>query len=227
MAILKNSTINDTGFLGLPSGTRANRPVTPNNGQLRNNTDSSLYENYSNSSWKNNNSNWIITETFRTTPGYIPQVLIQAESAGSNNNAPGRRQFIQIDGTTVLAADAPRSYRVTKLRKPINGNWTYIASNGYDVYGSQSDADAARTFLEGFVEGEMLILNTWDEPESRRIQLAPVLTDSFGSSINAFRARWNFRDSHLLISIKGYTKPLFEQQRPAGIAGPAVSMWLS
>lgn len=226
MANLKNTTVNDTGFLSLPSGSRNTRPTSAVPGQVRNNTDTGLYENYKNNKWKTNNSDWIISQTFRSNPGYVPRVLIQAESMGLNNTSPGRRQFIQIDGNTVLDASSPRSYRLTKLRKDSNGEWTYVSSNGYDVYGNQTAADNAIVFLNEFDNGEMLILNTYDEPLNRRTQLTPELIDHFGSGIEAFRSRWNGRDSHLLISIKGSTKPLFEQHRPSGIAGPAVSMWL-
>jgi hypothetical protein len=38
MATLKNTTINDTGYLGLPTGTTAQRPVSPVNGYVRFNT---------------------------------------------------------------------------------------------------------------------------------------------------------------------------------------------
>lgn len=38
MAILKNTTTNDTGFLQLPSGTTGQRPASPQNGQMRYNT---------------------------------------------------------------------------------------------------------------------------------------------------------------------------------------------
>lgn len=38
MAQLKNTSINDTGFLQLPSGTTAQRPTSPANGQMRYNT---------------------------------------------------------------------------------------------------------------------------------------------------------------------------------------------
>lgn len=224
MAILKNTIIQDTSGIKLPSGTTAQRP-TAVQGQLRLNTDAGILEDYNGNGWTRN-SDWVISRTYRTAPTYTPQVLIQVESAGSNNGSPGYRQFIQINGTTVLDANAPRSYRITKLRKDTNGFWTYIASNGYDVYGLQTDADAARVFLEGFVNGEMLILNTWDEPNNRRSQLLPVLKDSFGSTIEAYRSFWAFRDSHLLISIKGANKPLFEEHRTTSIPGSNVSMWL-
>jgi hypothetical protein len=53
MSILKNTTINDTGSLQIPSGTTAQRPTSPVPGMLRYNTTLSNYEWYDNnlSSW--------------------------------------------------------------------------------------------------------------------------------------------------------------------------------
>jgi len=46
MANLKNTTINDTGFLQLPSGTTAQRPGSAATGQMRYNTTTNLVEWY-------------------------------------------------------------------------------------------------------------------------------------------------------------------------------------
>jgi hypothetical protein len=51
MATLKNLTINDTGFLRLPSGTTAQRPASPVAGQIRYNTTIAANEFYNGSSW--------------------------------------------------------------------------------------------------------------------------------------------------------------------------------
>jgi hypothetical protein len=51
MATLKNTIINDTGFLTVPTGNTAARPGSPVNGQVRYNTDSQILENYANSAW--------------------------------------------------------------------------------------------------------------------------------------------------------------------------------
>lgn len=51
MAILKNTTINDDGFLTLPSGNTAQRPGTAATGSLRFNTDTNGIEYYNGSAW--------------------------------------------------------------------------------------------------------------------------------------------------------------------------------
>ena len=50
MANLKNTTINDTGFLQLQKGTTAQRPSSPQNGYMRFNTDENNVEAYINGS---------------------------------------------------------------------------------------------------------------------------------------------------------------------------------
>jgi hypothetical protein len=51
MATLKNTTINDTGFITLPSGTTAQRPSSPTTGMLRFNTTLGYAEVYNGSIW--------------------------------------------------------------------------------------------------------------------------------------------------------------------------------
>jgi hypothetical protein len=46
MATLKNTTVNDTGYLQLPVGNTAERPVSPTNGMMRYNTTTASYEAY-------------------------------------------------------------------------------------------------------------------------------------------------------------------------------------
>jgi hypothetical protein len=51
MATLKNTTINDTGFLRLPNGTTVQRPNTPVAGMVRFNTTLGYAEVYNGTSW--------------------------------------------------------------------------------------------------------------------------------------------------------------------------------
>lgn len=51
MADLKNTVINDTGAISLPSGTTAQRPSDPPNGSMRYNTDLGYTETYVNRAW--------------------------------------------------------------------------------------------------------------------------------------------------------------------------------
>lgn len=51
MGTLKNTTINDTGYLKLPSGTTEQRPINPSPGYVRWNTTQQFVETYNGSSW--------------------------------------------------------------------------------------------------------------------------------------------------------------------------------
>jgi len=52
MANLKNTEINDTGFLQLPAGTTSQRPSSPTNGDIRFNTTLSIIEVYDEGRWR-------------------------------------------------------------------------------------------------------------------------------------------------------------------------------
>lgn len=52
MANLKNTTINDTGYIKPASGTDAQRPSTPELGMIRWNTTSNALEAWDGTSWK-------------------------------------------------------------------------------------------------------------------------------------------------------------------------------
>ena len=51
MATLKNTKINDTGFLQIPKGTEVQRPSNPRAGAIRFNTDTNELEIYDGSNW--------------------------------------------------------------------------------------------------------------------------------------------------------------------------------
>lgn len=51
MATLKNSSINDSGFLKIPAGTTSQRPSNPLIGDFRYNTDETAFEVYNGTEW--------------------------------------------------------------------------------------------------------------------------------------------------------------------------------
>ena len=55
MAGLKNTKIENTGFITIPAGTTAQRPSSPSTGAFRFNTDESAYEVYNGTDWANAN----------------------------------------------------------------------------------------------------------------------------------------------------------------------------
>jgi hypothetical protein len=156
------------------------------------------------------NSTWTKIQQLRVSPPVVPRLLIHAESGSFEATNQNRTQRIDINGTTVVNSTSPRSYRLTQLRNT-NGTWSLIASNGYDVYGSTVAAEQARDFLLSFQTGDLLVLNTWDEPlNNASTYLYPVLITDFSSRINTYTR--DFRDMHLLISVKG-KGVIYEEQR--------------
>jgi hypothetical protein len=228
MANLKNITINDTGFLQLPVGTTGQRSA-PTSGSFRLNQDKNVVEYYNGNSWANN-LDWVITGSQgtaarRLAPTYTPRVLIQAESTGLNETSIGNRQFIQIEGTTVLDATTPRSYRFTKLRKNSFGTWEYVASNGYDVFVSESQAIAARDFLRTWIAGELLVCTSYDHLRFSEI-FQEELSKDFGSNVGLTFNFRSDRDSYLIVGIKGEKTPFYENYTLQGQVGIAFSAWL-
>ena len=57
MATLKNSVVNDTGYLQMPVGTTAQRPGSPSTGMVRWNTTINAAEVYNGTSWVSVTSN--------------------------------------------------------------------------------------------------------------------------------------------------------------------------
>ena len=98
MATLKNVTVNDSGFIQLPSGTTAQRPVTPSAGMIRYNTDNARNEVY-------NGTVWVTLEgsalgsggTLSTTGGY----RIHTFTSGSTTftmTYPGQVEVLMVAG---------------------------------------------------------------------------------------------------------------------------------
>jgi hypothetical protein len=110
MANLKNTTINDTGFLRLPSGTTAQRPGSPSAGMMRyNNTDSRI-EFYNGEYWNS------------------PSLLF------TNNVHPNSTDIVAWSGTTghtacTVSRDSIASpFSNTPLRMAVTGNDPHLST---------------------------------------------------------------------------------------------------
>ena len=73
MATLKNTTIDDTGYLGIPIGNTVQRPASPANGMMRFNTTNNYLEIYTGGSWGNV---WTPFTPMSATGGTITQSVI-------------------------------------------------------------------------------------------------------------------------------------------------------
>jgi len=152
----------------------------------------------------------ILEDTYRYTPDGTPRILIQIESSGYADSPRYYRQRVVVNGSEVLSANAPRSYRVSRLtQNPATGQFTYQSSNGYDVYGSSTNATNLDTYLNTFDDGDLMILNTNDEPNNNRGVFQTNLVNNFGANLQSSGV-WASRISYMLISIKGKPNPIYE-----------------
>jgi hypothetical protein len=107
---------------------------------------------------------------------------------------------VVINGTQVLNSISPRSYRATRL--VWNNGWSFNSSNGYDVYGDVVQANNMLAYLQTFSQNDILILNTWDEPNNNRTVFRDELVNSFKAGLQ-YSSVWAFRCSYQLIASKG------------------------
>lgn len=80
MATLKNTTINDTGYFQLPSGTTAQRPVSPTAGMTRWNTTLSQAEIWNGTTWLSLSSN---------IPSTVDYLVVAGGGGGGAGNSYG------------------------------------------------------------------------------------------------------------------------------------------
>ena len=118
MATLKNTLIDDTGYLQLPSGTTAQRPVSPSAGYMRWNTTESYIEVYDGSGWKE-------LGYLSSGPNVVTDSLIMYWDADNTSSYPGT-------GNTI--------YDISNSGTTYNGTFsntiTYTTDNGYKVLGT-------------------------------------------------------------------------------------------
>ena len=136
MAILKNTTINDTGSLQLPVGTTAQRPASPQIGETRFNTSVSNLEYFNNNGWNLLKNKVTATTTggaytadivdagisykvhafigsgslVVTAPGEVEYLIVAGGGGGGGDNAGGGGAGGFLQGTTVLTPD---TYTIT------------------------------------------------------------------------------------------------------------------
>lgn len=91
MATLKNTTINDTGFLTLPTGNVAQRPSSPTAGMMRYNSLNSIVELYNGTSWQNAPTSIVTTNLLlyldaTNYNSYSGTGTVWRDLSGNNNN---------------------------------------------------------------------------------------------------------------------------------------------
>lgn len=168
---------------------------------------------------------WTVMEgTYRYQPLGTKDVLIHLESAGNDdyNKANYRAMNIDLYGTNALSATVGRSYRISRLYLSA-GVWNFDYSKNFDVFGSSASAVALDNYLQGFQPGDLLILNTYDEPDTNRTNFRNTLINKFGAT--KLYSGWEYRGSYQLISICDYG-PVYEQVIPRYRNGIQTTVYL-
>jgi len=99
MATLKNTTINDTGFVQLPVGTTGQRPGTPATGMIRYNTDYGRNEIYDGAKWVlTNGSNSAGGGTVTSVGGYNIHTFTTVGATTFTMNYPGTVEILLVGG---------------------------------------------------------------------------------------------------------------------------------
>jgi hypothetical protein len=141
MATLKNTTINDTGFVQLPVGTTAQRPGSPVNGDMRFNSESKVVEHYSNGSWKYMPpivENGLVLRLDAAEPASYPgSGTTWTDLSGSGNNGTltngptfnsSNGGSIVFDGVNDYVTNGNTDFSIANnLFADANGSWTVSA----------------------------------------------------------------------------------------------------
>lgn len=189
MATLKNTTINDTGFLSLPPGTTAQRPASPVVGMIRYNTTLGFSEQYTSDGWQGIAPPPVITTTSPTTFNGEGGTTITIN--GSNFDTTATVQFILNTGTVVnatvvtrvsssqLTATTPRDFTAAESPADIK------VLNGSGLFAT---ADNVLSFADVpvFTTASGSIGTIFDSTRSS-YSLSPVTaTDANGGSIDTY-----------------------------------------
>jgi hypothetical protein len=175
MAILKNTTIDDQGFLEIPSGTTAQRPGSPREGMTRYNTTLGFLEEYRNNSW--NQISHRILEGSEFAKGKILQTVYGSTTAtiettstsyqNSNLTATITPQFAS-SRLVVNVIQTIRNYTSstgtgrgdTRLRRTRGGSTSTIGSRRFDMRMRASNSSEGYTFTDNWKHSEIATVTT-------------------------------------------------------------------
>lgn len=115
MGTLKNTTIDDTGYLGLPTGSNAQRPVSPEVGYLRFNTTDNVLEIYDGTQWSNLTQNFI-----------DEGITIHLDASNTNSYSGTGTQWTDLSGNNYHAINVGATYNTSPSRFSFDGSNDYM-----------------------------------------------------------------------------------------------------
>jgi hypothetical protein len=185
MAILKNTSINSTGALDLPSGTIAQRPGSPSKGYLRHNSTLNQLEYWNGTYWK-----------------YVPDIernfLRLYYDAAEPSSYSG-------SGTTVNDINPT----ATKSNGTLTGGVTYSSSNGgiftFDGVDDYIDSNTTLTSCGGlFADTQSWSVSAWFKPDTTNTSIAAIVGLGGGVGTSATFVIWT-EGTALYARIRGGT----------------------
>jgi len=195
MADLINLTINDTGYIGLPSGTLAQRPGSPVTGYTRFNTTLGVAEYY-------NGTLWIDPATERAAEGPIisTNTLFHVDAAKPSSYAKNRNLWYDISGNG-------RHFQLsgtTSFNTSNNGSIDFGAGAGYAYISSLNlqqnftleiwcyiTANSAGLFGQGPTNTSQGLHVLWNSSASRGMVFGLYSNDLDTPSYNLSFNTWN------------------------------------
>jgi len=141
MSTLKNTTVNDTGFLQVPSGTTAQRPASPSNGMMRYNTTLGVLEAYASNSW-------VTIGAQLGTQSNPATSATQLKNAGTTTN--GVYYYTLSSGTVPLYTDFTSftnypMVMVTRISPNDQNQYLTTANNASDLASAPNDVTPTRS----------------------------------------------------------------------------------
>jgi len=122
MAILKNTVIDDTGYLKLPNGTIGQRPGTPTDGHIRFNTSQNTLEVYDGNKWIE------VTKEF-TNVG----ITLHLDASNTNSYSGTGTQWTDLSGNGYHANNVGATFNTSPSRFTFDGtnDYMYLSSINY------------------------------------------------------------------------------------------------
>lgn len=141
MATLKNTTINDTGFLTLPVGNTAQRPASPTNGMTRYNTTNNTLESYYNGAWGNV---WLAFIPITALGGTITTTTISGRTYNVHTFTQSSNTAFSVSST----GTAGNTFEVIMWGAGGGGggNSSYAAAGGGGAYAKSTIVAQATTY---------------------------------------------------------------------------------
>ena len=167
-------TITSTGFLKLPSGTTAQRPATPAQGEIRFNTTTGQYEGYATGNSGSPISGISNVSTVATLTTTTPHGLSTGQSVTVSGASPS-----QYNGTYTITVLNTTQFAYTMGSDP-GGNATVVGSYTYGAWSSIGSGATGGGTNQVFVLNDQVVTASYTIPVGKNATSAGPITIADG-----------------------------------------------